>query len=247
MISRNDLKELLRSSVLQREQLGNTYLLLPKTKCHRRTDCCAMLPEMTLLEALDAVHRLTGLPPVLRMRVLRNIVRYFLINPVEITSCPFLENQDCLVYENRFFGCRAYGLWSPEYYGKIAERSRQAKSSIQKQWRDLGVSLPQNVISYNMPYCSNVKRADHRELNDNTLLGAAIVIENLSQRFLSWHELFHGKYFSDLSFFITSLIFGVTGSVQMKFTVVRDIVNNGNRQLLNKIIAEVMDPLGKLP
>jgi len=206
-----------------------------------------MLPEMTLLEALDAVQRLTDLPPLLRARVLKNIVRYFLLNPVEITSCPFLENQDCLIYENRFFGCRAYGLWSPEYYEKIAKSSRQAKRYIQKQWQDLGVSLPQNVINCSIPYCSNVKRTDHKELNDKTLLDAANAIENLSQCFLPWHELFHRKYFSDLSFFITALIFGVTGSIQIKFTVVRNIVNNRDRALLNKIIEEVIDPLGNLP
>jgi len=48
-------------------------------------------------------------------------------------------------------------------------------------------------------------------------------------------------YFSDLSFLLSSLAFGFTVAIQMKFTMVRDIITTGNMTRLEKIIDELPD------
>lgn len=142
MFSQHDIKKLLQNSVHLLQELKEPYELLPSTRCRRKTRCCSMLPEMSLVEALAVIKRLLDMPSAMRRQFVQNIVSYFFLNPVEITLCPFLEGQDCLIYEDRFFGCRAYGLWSQEYYEKLTAGVRGAKIHLREQWKDLGLSLP---------------------------------------------------------------------------------------------------------
>jgi Fe-S-cluster containining protein len=126
MFSRQKLTELLQTSISRQHELQETYSLLPATRCRRSTHCCSMLPEMTLLEALAAVQLLIAQNSPVRQHLINNIVSYFFINPAILSSCPFLAGLDCLIYDNRFFGCRSYGLWSEEYYNSLAAHSRKA-------------------------------------------------------------------------------------------------------------------------
>ena len=197
------------------------------------------------MEALAAIQRLVDMAPDMRRRLIKIIVGYFFLNPVEVTSCPFLDGKDCLIYQDRFFGCRAYGLWSPGYYEKLAARSRQAKARFQKQWENLGVSLPQTVIDFQVPYCLCVETDGHA-VTDETLLYALDTIETLSRDFSQWHHSFSQRYFSDLSFLLGSLVFGFTGAVQMKFATVRDILTTGNRARVNRIVGELPDLCAEL-
>ncbi len=122
-----DLKELIFNSQGQRQGLKNLYSQLPDTSCQRRALCCSLLPELSLLEALEALDQLRKFPPARRRELTQKIIRYFFINPAEITGCPFLEDRDCLIYPSRFFGCRAYGLWSKGHYRQIAHQARLTK------------------------------------------------------------------------------------------------------------------------
>ena len=241
MFSRHDIKKLLQNSVPQLQELKETYALLPLTRCRRKMSCCSMLPEMTLVEALAVIHRLMDMPTAMRRRFIQNIISYFFLNPIEITLCPFLEGQDCLIYTDRFFGCRAYGLWSQEYYEKLAARNRRAKIHLRDQWKSLGVSLPPKVVDFRVPYCMYVEIDGHAFIDDKMLLHISDTIEAISGRFSQWHQSFSQRYFSDLSFLLSSLAFGFTEAIQMKFTVVRDIITTGNMTRLEKIIDELPD------
>ena len=228
------------------QELQGAYALLPDTRCRRRTHCCTMLPEVTLIEALAAIKQLTNDASAVREKLLKNIIRYFFLNPVEITSCPFLKDQDCLIYEHRFFGCRAYGLWSQEHYETLALRDRQAKVHFQKQWKNMGISLPRDVIEFQVPYCPFVETDPLSDVNDAMLLDVSDSIESISEGHLRWHHLFAQRYFSDLSFLLASLAFGFTDVVRMKLEVVSDMVNTGKREKLNKVFNTLPDLLAEL-
>jgi hypothetical protein len=240
--SRQILTGLLQASEPGLRELQETYSLLPATRCRRSTHCCSMLPEMTLLEVLAAVQLLATQSSRVRQQLINNIVSYFFINPAMITACPFLAGQDCLVYHNRFFGCRAYGLWSQEYYNSLAGHSREVKKAVQQQWRELGVCLPQQMIDFQVPYCSHVETVGDSAIDDEKLSRIADTIETLSEQCADWHQIFNQNYFADLSFLTTSLIFGVTGAIQIKFTLVRDLITTGDQTRLDKILADLPDP-----
>lgn len=235
------IRELLQTSDHQLQELKETYALLPATRCRRKTHCCSMLPEMTLVEALPVIRRLVEMAAAMRKRLIQKIIGYFFLNPVEITSCPFLAGQECLIYPDRFFGCRSYGLWSRAHYETLAARDRKGKKHLQEQWKNLGVSLPKKVVDFQVPYCLCVETNGPAVIDDKTLLQASDTIEAISARFSSWHQSFGQRYFSDLSFLLSALAFGYKQAVHMKFTIVRDMVHTENRTRLDRIIQELPD------
>jgi Fe-S-cluster containining protein len=240
------IRELLQTSDHQLQELKETYALLPATRCRRKTHCCSLLPEMTLVEALPVIRRLLEMTEGVRNPVIKKIIEYFFLNPVEITSCPFLEGQECLVYPDRFFGCRSYGLWSRARYETLAARDRKAKKHLQEQWKHLGVSLPKKVIDFQVPYCPWVETNGPIIIDDETLLKVSDRIQAISADFSFRHQWFAQRYFSDLSFLLSALMFGYTQAVQMKFTLVRDMVNTENSTKLDRIIQKLPDLCAEL-
>jgi Fe-S-cluster containining protein len=240
------IKELLQTSDPQLKALKQTYALLPETRCRRNTRCCSMLPEMTLVESLLVIRRLVEMSAAVRNPLIKKIIGYFFLNPVEIISCPFLEGQDCLIYPDRFFGCRSYGLWSRAYYEKLAARDRKAKRYLQEQWKDLGVCLPNKIVDFKVSYCPWVETIRPKAIDDKTLLKVSDRIQAISAHFSSRHQWFARRYFSDLSFLLSALMFGYTEAVQLKFTIVRDMVHTENRTKLDRILKELPDLCAEL-
>jgi Fe-S-cluster containining protein len=201
---------------------------------------------MSLLEALAAIQLLVNITPAKRQQLNKGLIRYFFLNPVKISSCPFLDDQVCLIYEDRFFGCRAYGLWSRRYYEEQAARSRQAKRLSQKQWQGLGVSLPQEVVDFYLPYCTEVELEGSVSMDDDMILEVSETIEGFSGQLTPWHEIFRQGYFADLSFLMASLEFGMQKAIQLKFQIVRDIRSTGNHNKVEDMVDKVSDLFGDL-
>lgn len=201
---------------------------------------------MSLLEALAAIQQVLEMKPEQRSWMNKRLIRYFFLNPVEIRSCPFLHGNNCVIYPERFFGCRAYGLWSEEHYRKKAEQSRQAKTLNQRQWQRLGVSLPQEVVDFNLDYCPYVEWDGNTEVDDTFLLDTSETIETLSAQLLPWHNTFHRQYFSDLSFLLASISFGLHRAVQLKFEVVRYVLLTGDKGRVDQLIDKHDDFLENL-
>ena len=239
MFSPEIVKDLLKRSSPLFQALEEAYALLPETRCQRKTDCCSMLPPMTLVEALAAIRRLMDMGPEIRCRLFKDVMAYFFLNAVKISSCPFLEDRDCRIYTDRFFGCRSYGLWSRSYYQALAGRERQAKITLHGQWERLGISLPEDVTNFRVPYCRCVETDD--VIDDSSILKVSDNVDAISQRLLPYDRWFRDRYFNDFSFFVTGLALGVTPAVQMKFSLVGEMINNGNSGAMDRTIEELPD------
>ena len=236
-----DLKELIFNSQGQRQALKNIYSQLPDTSCQRRTLCCSLLPELSLIEALETMDQLRRFPPARRWELTKKIIRYFFINPAEIPGCPFLEDRDCLIYPTRFFGCRAYGLWSEGHYRQSAQQARLIKKNVVQLWRNLGVSLPEKVTEHQVTYCDAVEIIGQPKMSDEYLLQAADRVEGWSQELNPRHLHFQEGYFRDLSFLTAGLFVGLSQAVQLKFSLVRDLLRSGDRTPLEQVISRVPD------
>jgi len=239
--SKEIIRQLLVGSARQRLALKETYAQLPSTRCRRRTHCCSLLPEVSLVEALTVVQLLIDMVPGQRHQLSSRMIHYFFLNPVEIHMCPFLEDQECLIYEDRFLGCRAYGLWSKGYYQQQAEHSRQAKRLSQEQWQRLGVSLPQAVVDFHLPYCPYVEVEGEVPVDDEHLLHASDTLEAISGQLAPWHDSFRQRYFSDLSFLLVSNVLSSQEAIQLKFEIVRDILSTGNHEKVEDIVDKLDD------
>lgn len=246
MFTIDAIRELQLTSAPLLQKLKATYALLPATQCQRHAHCCSMLPEATLLEVLTVIDRLGETASAQRKRFVGRIIKYFFLNAVKITSCPFLVNRDCIIYPERFLGCRAYGLWSQTYYQKLTAQDRQAKYFLQQQWKKLGISLPQQVVDFNIPYCRHVKTQTDRHIDDRILINVSNKIEALSSQLGRWHHLFHQQYNCDFSFLLSALAFGLTPAVEMKFEIVKEIINTGNKNRLKQHIQDLPNDVLKL-
>jgi Fe-S-cluster containining protein len=235
------IQNLLKSSESEFAELRKCYALLPATFCARKTHCCAMLPEATLVESLWALKRLQQAAPIIRRRVLKKIVAYFFVNPTRITACPFLEKNQCMIYEDRFFGCRAYGLWSLQHYEEIAHQSRRAKKSLAGLWQDLGIPLPEKVINFHLPYCLDVKIVGGAETSDLRLIQLSEQIDSLSGRMIPWHQAFSRTYYADLSYLAASLVFDIRKVLRMKVDIVRNCISYEDRNPLDETLQNVWD------
>ena len=67
MFSVTVIEDLLKNLVVLRKELGEAYEKLPATRCKRKTECCSLMPEMTLLEALDAIQNVLVMPQDMRL------------------------------------------------------------------------------------------------------------------------------------------------------------------------------------
>lgn len=241
LLSWDIIKDRIANSTSLLEELMDIYGRIPPTQCARKTDCCKLLPEATLVEVLVIVRRLKNLTSESRRRLCTKLIEYFFLNPVEITSCPFLEGQDCLIYPERYFGCRAYGLWSHKYYKKLTGWNRRSKVQLQAQWKRLGITLPKQIVEFDLPYCSEVETQALFQIDDQILTDVWDAIKILSERFSPEHRIFQQNYFGDMSFLFSSLVFGFNKALQMKYNVVKEMVIFENRKAFENIMNTLPD------
>lgn len=69
-------------------------------------------------------------------------MEHFLGNAAQRRACPWARPDACAIYPQRFLGCRAYGLWSPEAYAVRAAQALQGQQAVAQAWQGLGVTLP---------------------------------------------------------------------------------------------------------
>jgi len=116
----------------------------------------------------------------------------------------------------------------------------------QRQWQNLGVSLPQEVVDFHVDYCPYVELEGDASVGDELLLHTLDRVEAISGQLLPWHHKFHQEYFSDLSFLLASISLGLQRAVQLKFEVVRHIVSTGNKGRVDEIMDKLDDSLANL-
>jgi Fe-S-cluster containining protein len=236
LITSDIINYLLTDSKSELVDLGELYTLLPLTRCGCKAHCCSMLPESTFLETLAVFDRLSRETDRQHQEILKRIVRYFFVNPAQISACPFLKEKRCTIYEDRFFGCRAYGLWSPQHYEQMARQNHRAKRSLSNQWQKLGIKLPDKVINFRLAYCLDVESVDGPVIDDGKLDRLATDIHMLSERLSPWHRTFSAMYYSDFSFLTTAMFFDIRRLLQMKVDIVRDFIVAGHSDILDKAL-----------
>lgn len=230
----------------QFSKLQNLYDDLPETHCHCEQPgvCCAFLPEMTWMEALQWTALIQEMPSDGRAKILQKFLEFYLTNPVRPAGCPFLVNGACGIYELRPFACRAYGLWSPEF-GKVrTQKSRQDRKALLQMWQKFGLELPPQKVESEIDYCDRVRYAAEKSMSDSQLMDILQQIYGLDQVLAELQTKFEAEYHSDFSFLIASLALGYRKAVLGKFAVIKEMVQQGTEerleQMLSRATAEVL-------
>ena len=227
-------------------ELQKLYGSLPETicQCEQPGVCCAFLPEMTLLEALQWIRVIQEMPADVRTQTLLKFLEFYLTNPIRHSGCPFLEKGTCRIYEWRPFACRAYGLWSPEFGNVRTEKSRQDRKALSQMWQNFGLVLPPEIVQFEIDYCDKVDCATDSGRSDDRLMTVLQEIYQLDEEQAELRMKFENEYHSDVSLLLTALMLGYKKAVLGKFAVIKEIVQQGTEerleQMLCKAAAEVL-------
>ena len=227
-------------------ELQNLYGCLPESRCQCEQPgvCCAYLPEMTLLEALQWIRVIQKMPADTRTRILMKFLEFYLTNPIRRSACPFLEKGVCSIYEWRPFACRAYGLWSPEFGKKRTEKSRRDRKTLLQMWQKFGLVLPPESVQFEIDYCGKVDCTTDNDRSDEQLMATLQEIYKLDAMQAELRMKFENDYHSDFSLMLAALALGYKKAVLGKFAVIKEIVQQGTKerleQMLSKATAEVL-------
>jgi Fe-S-cluster containining protein len=229
--------------------LQNLYGCLPETgcQCEQPGVCCAFLPEMTWMEALQWTGLIRKMSAGAQTRILQKFVEFYLTNPIRPSGCPFLGNGACGIYELRSFACRAYGLWSPEFGNVRTQKSRQDRKALLQMWQKFGLELPPQMVEFEIDYCDKVHCATEIAMSDSQLMDILQQIYGLDHALPDLQTRFEAEYHSDFSFLIASLVLGYRKAVLGKFAVVKEILQQGTderlQQMLDRVSPEVLESL----
>ena len=93
MISNSEIIEAVQKAQPVFEKIQRLYRQMPETTCDCKEPgtCCAFLPEMTLMEALQWFQVMQQMPDAERVALIGKFVEFYLTNPIRRTGCPFLS------------------------------------------------------------------------------------------------------------------------------------------------------------
>jgi hypothetical protein len=197
------------------------------------------MPEMTLLEALQWIDVLSGMPQDRRVTLMRRFVLFYLVTPLQQPGCPFLEEGGCSVYLQRPFACRAYGLWSATAGKARTRRHRESKKALIRSWRDLGIRVPADAVAFEMDYCTRVHSDADPPPTDGAIMAVLSEVYALDEPLAHWRDHFEKHYHSDFSYLLMATLFGARKSVLAKIAVIKEIAEMGTERRLQKFVSQV--------
>ncbi len=241
MISNEEFKEAAHKARPVFEKIQSLYRQLPETTCHCRElgKCCAFLPEMTLMEALQWYRVMQQMGDAERLVLIRNFVEFYLTNPIRQIGCPFLSEGHCGIYEFRSFACRAYGLWSKKMGQERTDQSRQEKIKLVKMWQRYVIELSPEAITGEMDYCGQVDCYSDVKISDNRLMEILQEIYLLDNELADVQTKFEKEYHSDFSFLVASLSLSTKKAILGKFAVIKELSQSGTEKHLKNLLSQI--------
>lgn len=221
-----------------RDGLDSAYGRLPSTTCQRHGHCCGLLPPVQSVELLVWLLEFSALPQDEMTAEARCLVEHFLFNAAQRRQCPWLEPGRCAVYRRRFFGCRAYGLWSMKAYEQRRAASVAGAEQIVIAWRSLGVELSTTVLAPGPDYCRCVEPCPGQEGVDDA--GLEQLEENLAAMAdnLPGAAIF-GQWGGDIAYALAWLALGQQAALSLKVDITKAVLG-GQPAAAQGLLAEAM-------
>jgi hypothetical protein len=202
--------------------LAQLYQELPSTTCDRQGACCGLLPPVHTVEMAAWLHRFLSLPYRERTSQARKLIEHFLCNAAQRRPCPWARPGACAIYAQRFWGCRAYGLWSPQTHAARAAQAAAGQEAVARAWAGLEVSLPEEVLAPPPPYCGQVKPLDGGAPDDAALEELERRVQALGQDMPGLERLH--DFGGDLSYAVAALALGQPQALGLKVAMTKALL-----------------------
>lgn len=139
-----------------KRRLDYVYGQLPgMPNCDRCNKCCFVSAEVYLVEYLNILSHIRTLPKKQQSQLLRGIVSHELLNLTTTEhNCPFLEADQCSIYEYRPIACRIFGFYPENEYKASKSDSLKKNRELAGEFKDVyGMELPKDVVDHDVDQC----------------------------------------------------------------------------------------------
>ncbi|WP_053954796.1 YkgJ family cysteine cluster protein [Inediibacterium massiliense] len=138
------------------DRLNKIYNTIPTGRCLGCTNCCMESVSTHFVEFLNIIHYLTNRSKLYK-EILPNVVKYYFLEMVDKTHCPFLdESGKCVIYPVRPLVCRVFGHLTKEEYEEGYKRVLSENIGNMKMFKNqYGIFIPEEVAYYKIDYCTD--------------------------------------------------------------------------------------------
>jgi Fe-S-cluster containining protein len=110
-------------------RLGRIYRQIPQTTCRQRAYCCRDCPPVYLVEFANMLQAVQEAGAEEYIRLVHRSLEYFFFSAVEpALRCPFLSEQQCIIYGRRPRLCRVFGLYDQDE--DLVEGARRLEEQV---------------------------------------------------------------------------------------------------------------------
>lgn len=184
-INLNELVEMMEDEKISR-RLAYIYNQIPKINCGTCVKCCFVGAQVYPIEFLNIYSHLIKMPEFTRTRLTKKLIEYEMLHLATLDySCAFLENDACILEDQKPISCRLFGFYTESEYKKMAVTSRQQNQRLAMHFaRNSRILLPEKVMTHDVEFC-----APTMDKKGNPIFISAQERERLFQQIYSLAEL----------------------------------------------------------
>ncbi|SHE91143.1 Putative zinc-or iron-chelating domain-containing protein [Desulforamulus putei DSM 12395] len=216
-------------------KLEQIYANLPRTSCDGCATCCKWgSPPAFFIEYLNMYRYVRDNMKKDWLDILKKSTEYFYLELVDVNQkCPFLnDDNNCSIYNVRPFSCRSYGLLSKKDF---ETGDRGLKKLAQKFKDEYDLTIPEEIINYELPWCGKVVSDRGSYLEKSTLAGLAAQIGSLDYTFFPQELVDQEGTLLPYPVHLMNAVLG-TGARSRKIKVMKQFVDEGSKELLNHFV-----------
>lgn len=220
------------------KKLRKIYKKVPQTVCKRRALCCRTIPPSFFIEYLCMYQFITIYLKEKHKEIIRHSMEYLFLNIVDSEMhCPFLERNNCILYDVRPFSCRTYGVQTREAHIRNLEKGRKNREVLIEYWKKYDIE----VLWTDIEYCPYAKPVVGQKISFQFLSNLWNQIGQLDCNFFSPDVVAQKSTYWEFPFELFRTIFGgYNMAVEHKPKVVKEYLAEGKSPTLERLMTEAM-------
>ena len=121
--------------------------------------------------------------------------------------------------------------------------SRKGKKALRNMWKRYGIELPADTVEFEIDYCVKVQVRPGKPVDDEAIMNLLTRVYHLGKPLGHLQSQFEEVYYSDFSFLLASLAFGMRKALLLKFAVIKEIVQEKTDRYLQQALEKVSPTL----
>ena len=182
------------------------------------------------------------MPVEQRDNLLRRVVAYEFLNLVKIDlECPFLADNQCIIYRNRPLSCRVFGLYPEGDYKIRINDSQVSNRKLAEYYREnYDLKLPDLVVSHDVNQCEY----NHDEEGNPIVLSlyergrVQKMFFSLEDRIFPTEMERPKEVLERFSYFFIKNFLGEGELFEIRLALMRDYLENGRTDGIDEIIRQ---------